>query len=584
MKVEISEISRRLADQVHSIAAMLLPGGKQSGAMWKAGDLNGGAGKSVVVHLSGSKMGRWAEYADSESNDTRGDLIDLWRVTKGITAAQAIREAKQHLGIYDASERPKTAKYTLPTSNGCHPPNPKGAAMLYMTEKRLILESTLKAYKVQVQPEKKAIVFPCYSPDGTLINRSYRTLEKNIWQETGCAPCLFGWQSLTDSVYQSGKICITEGQFDAMTMHQWGIPCLSIPNGSGQSWVEYSWEDLEIFQTIYLAFDKDGSGAKNAEGIAEKLGKHRCLIVSFPHKDANDCLKQGCTAKEAKEWIASAKPFQIKNLVMGDQMADRVVEEMRPKPTAFTLPMFKIEWPKRGLYFRPREVTVWTGPTSAGKSTFLNFLIVAYILSMSKVFVASMEMLAETNIAQMVSSSMESSPDEPIIRSFVKEFGKYMAFADLVGEIKSKELLEMMWYCHRVQGINVFFIDSLMKIADLEEDFPAQGEFFNTLTKFAIQTGSHVHLVAHAKKVKAGERVVANDVKGSSLIINQAMNVVAITRNHKKDLMRKEGTLTPMQEMEMHDTEITVEKQRASGWVGSYLLKFNPRDYTYTKK
>jgi twinkle protein len=582
--ITLDELSARLTANALTVASMLLPGGKQVGAMWKAGDLSGNAGKSVQVHLSGAKAGRWAEFAEGLSQDSAGDLIDLWRVTKGVTAARAIAEVKDYLGIVET--RQKTS-YCKPEGNGVHSPNPEGVAMRYMTETRGLSRKTIEAYKVQASSEKKAIVFPSYSPSGELINRSYRTLdkEKKVWQEKGCAPCLFGWQTIGEDAYRSKTICITEGQFDAMTLHQWGIPCLSIPNGSGQTWIDYSWEDLEPFTTIYLAFDSDASGSKNVEEVATKLGKHRCLIVRMPEKDANACLLVGSKKEDAAKWIKDAQPFRVKNLVEGDELGDRVVEEHRKKEEAFTLPMFRIEWPKKGLYFREREVTVWTGTTSAGKTTFLNFLIVAYIVSARNVFIASMEMMAETNVSQMLTGALEGADaDEKTVRAFVASYGKHMTFADAVGEITPDHLMEMMWYSLRKKGTRVFFIDSLMKIAGLEEDHKAQAKFLNTLTGFVKETGAHVHLVAHTRKILPGQRPAKDDVKGSSVIINNAHNIVAIQRNFKKDELRKAGTITPIQEMDMHDTEVTVEKQRASGWLGSYLLKFNPRDYTYTRK
>ena len=68
--------------------------------------------------------------------------------------------------------------------------------------------------------------------------------------------------------------------------------------------------------------------------------------------------------------------------------------------------------------------------------------------------------------------------------------------------------------------------------------------------------------------------------KGRSLIINNADNIVVVTRNGDKAAIKKERDLSDDEE-KMHDTEITVEKQRESGWVGTFYLKFNPHDYTF---
>jgi len=58
--------------------------------------------------------------------------------------------------------------------------------------------------------------------------------------------------------------------------------------------------------------------------------------------------------------------------------------------------------------------------------------------------------------------------------------------------------------------------------------------------------------------------------------------MVVVSRNPKKDAMRKAGK--PISEWgDMHDTEITVEKQRDSGWEGTFFLKFDVRTYCYSK-
>jgi len=59
--------------------------------------------------------------------------------------------------------------------------------------------------------------------------------------------------------------------------------------------------------------------------------------------------------------------------------------------------------------------------------------------------------------------------------------------------------------------------------------------------------------------------------------------VVIVTRNPEKDRLKKENRLTKEQAEGMHDTEVIVEKQRETGWVGSFRLKFDHRRYSFTK-
>lgn len=395
---------------------------------------------------------------------------------------------------------------------------------------------------------------------------------------------MFGWQALPESAYAARKVLLAEGQIDAATWLQWGIPALSIPNGSGCAWIEYEWDNLAPFDTIYLAFDQDAAGQKIAETVMARLGKHRCLLVAIPKKDANACLQEGYTADEAAEWVAQAKAPRMKRLVTTGEMEDRLVEELQPKPEAFTLPFFAGTWPHSGFYFRPGEVTVWGGYAGAGKSTMLNFMQSSLIEKGQRIFIASFEIKAEANLRKLATIHMGEQLNDETARDYVRLVGNRIVFADVVGSMPQEELLEMMWFSYRRYACTHFIIDSLMRIEKLEEDYPAQGEFCVKLQHFSKETGTHVHLVAHLGKPMGNQdRPSMYAVKGSSLIINSTDNVLLVCRNPDKEKLRKAGKLTDDQKHTMHDTEVIVEKHRETGWLDTFKLKFNPWRYSYSK-
>jgi twinkle protein len=126
-------------------------------------------------------------------------------------------------------------------------------------------------------------------------------------------------------------------------------------------------------------------------------------------------------------------------------------------------------------------------------------------------------------------------------------------------------------------------IDSLMRVQGLEENWPAQGEFCNRLQDFAKETGAHVHLVAHlAKPSQDASRPSMYAVKGSSLMVNNADNVLLVLRNPEKEKRRKAGKLTSEDERSMHDSEVIVEKQRETGWMGVIRMDFDSQKLRYS--
>lgn len=581
--VGITEISRRLSDRAEDVCKLLLPSGKLERGEWVCGDVSGSPGKTLHVSLEGNHRGKWRDWANDEH---RGDLVDLWRFCRGVSIGEAVSQVKDYLGIKDGIVESGKI-YAQPSLNGTKLITPEGEAIKYLSETRRLSKETISTFKIEVKPESRAIVFPCYSPSGKLVNRSFRSLPKNgekkqVWQEKGCAPSLFGWHALPESAIRDRTVLLCEGQIDCMTWHQWGIPALSIPNGSGQTWIEYEWDNLSIFTTIYIAFDMDGPGADNARKAVDRLGKHRCLIVELPGKDANDCLIEGYKANDAQQWVASSRPPKINGLVSATSLKERVILDSSRKPNCFTLPFLKGDTPNSGFYPRPGEVTIWTGVTSHGKTTLLNFFILSFLARKTPVFVASLEAKPERLISKMIRTAVGGPYNEKAVDQFMKEYAPNLFFADVLGYIEQGLLLEMMKFCFQRHGVQQVFIDSLMRIQGLEEDYPAQGDFMNKLQEFAKGTDAHVHVVAHPKKGGMDQVPGKLDIKGSSLIPNNADNIITVSKNLDKEKKRRENKLTPDDE-KTHDAEIWIEKQRETGWEGRILLKFNPETYVFSK-
>jgi twinkle protein len=572
MLTPLDEIARRLADRVEEVCRILLPLGRSYRGEWLAGDAYGAEGESLKVQLTGSHVGQWRDWAYEEDH---GDLLDLWRTAKGLDAATAIKEAKAFLGIRDPELRRERKNYSKPSSNGEQPLDESGAAIKWLTTERKLTPEIIAAFKIAAWPEKRAIVFPCYNPAGELVNRSYRSLsrdgeKKSVWQDTGCAPCLFGWHALPSGVYRERRIIICEGHLDCMTWAQWGFPALSVPNGSGREWIDFEWDRLAGFKQIYLSLDMDNAGRKALPEITRRLGAHRCYHIELPKKDANDCLQAGYTASDARHWVEKAKPPHLEGIILGSDMRERLAIELAPRPPCFTLPFFQSLYQGQGYYPRPGEVSVWSGPTESGKSTFLNFFTTSLALQNHSVFIASMEMRPETLLARMYRATLAStglSENDASLTSFLSECGPFVSFADVFGYIGEGQLIEMMFYAFHRYGATHHIIDSLMKVSKLEEDYVAQGEFLNELQRFAKQTMAHVHLVAHPRKKEGRHDKL--DIKGSSQIPNNADNILIVTRNENKVAATD------------YDTKIEIVKQRDSGWHGSWQLRFDPARYTY---
>lgn len=584
----VKEIAALLAANPESVCRWLFPAGKVVSGEYCVGSLNGEAGKSLKVRLSGDKAGVWADFAGEAS----GDLIDLIRDAKSVPLREAIKQAKVFLGIADDPESVvPSKKYAKPPKNpqGVKKITPISEVMKYLTSERKLSEEIVA--KFRIGDAGAEIAFPSFDQDGEMVSIKYIGLKRDengkkaIRQEKGCAPALFGWQALPDGTRQ---VVITEGQIDAMTWSQFGFPALSVPNGVGDldGWIDYEWESLQQFDTIYLCFDSDKAGQEAVEKVAKRLGIQRTInVVLKGHKDANEALQSGKGQDYFVEAIAKGRPFKPKQIKSPLDFRDEVMNEFFPP--GGEPPGFAPETLKKTLRFAPGQLTIWTGISAHGKSNLLGQVCLEAAVSGSKCAIASMEMPGRKTLMRMVKTSLPQKKEidaETIDGTLSGLSGKIWIY-DLLGNVSLANLMELMTYSVARHGVEHFVIDSLMKLDVDSDDNEAQRLALNSLTSFAMENNVHVHLVCHARKSEDESKAPGKmDVKGAVDIINQCDNLVSVWRNKPKEAKRLANEMDDTQSYSIPDCICYVRKNRETGEEGEIWLWFNPRRNRYLPK
>ncbi len=588
---DIGEVSKRLAERAEAVAEYLLPTGKRVGSEWKTGSVDGDAGRSLGIHLSGDKAGVWKDFASSEA----GDLLDLWSVVRGVSLSQAYAEAKGYLGITETTfrssvkkvyQKPKAARGTKRIDGG-------GEVVDYLTQERRLSAETVAAYRLAELFDNRLgwqIVFP-YKRGEDTINIKYLSLRrddrgKKITRfETGCELCLFGWQAIPEN---ARSIIICEGELDALSWFQYGYPALSVPNGAqSDKWIELEYENLERFDTIYLSYDEDKEGQSGREKVAERLGLHRVRVIRLPHKDANECLQKGVGKDEISHLFLSAEsldPVELKNVVT---FMDEVMAEFYPQEgikTGFSIPFPKIA---KDVIFRPGEVSIYTGINGHGKSLLLSQIILAGADAGEKFCVAPTEMKPAKWLKRQVRQATgERLPIPDKIRDFHIWAYDWMWIFNVTGVNKKERVLEVFEYAWRRYGATQFVIDSLMKLGMAEDDYNGQKAFMETICDFSIKTDSHVHIVAHARKGKDEKEIKGKmDIKGTGAITDLASNVFSHWRNkHKEEVIEesfKDCRNPPIETLLLPDAIFRCDKQREGEWEKSLNLWYDHDSMNY---
>lgn len=604
MPVDITAVSRRLRDRAPEVAEYLLPAGVRDGREWCVGSVAGEAGRSLKVAIAGAKAGVWADFGDgAERGRSSGDLLDLWRLTRGISLPEALDQARTWLGI----ERPKFEKaertYRRPAKPRCTAP--RSAVLEYLVGRRRLTPEAIAAFKVGEQD--RTVVFPSLLPDGTLAAVKYLAVDrtpdgKKITRvEAGCEAVLFGWQAATDP--NARQCTITEGEIDALSAWDYGLPTpLSVPFGGGkgkkQSWIDGEFERLARFEVIYVATDNDPEGDAAADEIANRLGRHRCRRVRLPRKDMNECVTAGIPPSEIRLAFDQAATLDPEELCRAGAFTDAVIDLFWPK--AGQEPGYRLPWQKVGnrLRFRPGEISVWTGATGAGKSQALSHAIVAMGEQGARVCIASLEMVPGQLLKRMVKQAGNvDRPTEQFIRDVMGWLDNWLWVFGQVGKAGVTKILEVFEYARCRYGCDVFVVDSLMRLGVGSEDYEGQENAVFELVSWAVEKGVHVHLVAHARKENRAAGVFhsvpdAEDVKGTSEVASNAANILGVWRNRKlEDEVRQaqdaaakgdavaEAKLKEL--LEKPPVVLNIAKQRNGDFEGKIGLWFNLETYQY---
>lgn len=328
-------IEEKLKERAEEVCRHLFPAGKREGGEFVVGDLAGNAGHSLKVNLTG-KVGMWRDFAGDKGAKT---LISLWLHARNIQFPEAMREAKQFLGIADDFQK-RVRAYPAPndarpapeesawkavaeTWAKCQPLTDGGPVWKYLVDTRRLAPEALRLFDVRemLSHGKWVMVFPYFAAPteekpllpGPRVPEwlKFELLErpngkKREWTTKEPEKSLFGVQLAESAEFrkcQHALIC--EGEKDAIAWatygcNQWGIVPLSVPFGAkwkgqdknrpspNREWLDRSWDWLQRFETIFVQMDMDEAGQRAALDIIGEIGPRRCRMVTLPKKATTD--------------------------------------------------------------------------------------------------------------------------------------------------------------------------------------------------------------------------------------------------------------------------------------------------------
>ena len=585
-------IAAKLAEKAEDYVTWLHPNGRRVGPDWCVGSVAGEEGNSCKICLEGDKRGRWADFS---LGDKSGDLVDLLAAARNVGLGPALKEACEWLGIdrpqwaarkgktYLEPERPKNARAV-----------DKSPAVETWLATRRIAPETYARYKIVADGPDTA-VFPSMR-DGKLLHLKYRSVrEKKFWASTGTEKCLFGWQGLNPHIR---TVILTEGEMDCLAFAQYGLQSLSIPFGAGkgdkQDWIENEWQNLERFDTIFLALDQDDAGKQTVNELVERLGRFRCRVIDLPRKDINQCLMDGIPADEISRVIREAKTLDPAELRNAAQFTESVIERFYPpnkERQGFLAPWlsmagdFTFEW---------GATTVIAGFAGHGKSTAAGQIVLDALRQDVRACVASLEFKSEKWLQWLVRQATSiPDPDRDLIRRSMSWLGNGLWAVDIYGGAKADRILDIFKYSHRRYGTKLWVIDNWSKLGIPDDDYREQKRVIEMLTEASVVHNVHTIVLNHLRKEDTDLAISQSGklgIRGSAAIGDMVDNIFMWWRNRKKESEMKDLRFQQYTDEEQTkvkhapDAIMNCEKARNHDHEPRLALHFNKPSHTFVER
>lgn len=602
--MDIVDLKQRLQERIEDVITYLLPNGKKQKSRWITGNTEGDQGQSLQVELSGPKAGLWIDYATGEG----GDVIDLWMASRSCGIRDAISQIKAYLGVDD---QPTFSGYHKPKYKRPVPPqhiavSPHWKAVHSYLSGRGLTDSTIQAFSITSGPSEKIgpiIVFPYLAGKQVYFIKYLAVARMNgkkvMWssgKETEAI--LFGWQTIPD---KAREVTIVEGEINAMSLYQMGIPALAVPYGAGkdgkQEWVENEYSQLERFERINLMFDDDGPGREAIRDLCSRLGHYRCHVVRPIEggKDANDCLRSDVQGSVLLSAISDATTIDPEELRNAAEFVEDTIEQFYPSSDirrGFAMPF---DQARDIVRFKPGEYSLWYGHSGHAKSTTLAQILTDSAREGHRVCIASFELTAGALLSifcrQLTGSTLIGHTEEEKSRymKMIRDCHIWMSdklwIFNLYGSGKADRMFEVFEYARKRYGITQFLIDSMFKCVR-EGDNDGQQKFIEQITDLSAKHNVHTHLIAHVRKEGTDENAPPKKeaVRGSYTVTDAAANVISVWRNKDKEqrirkrreYAQRTGTIPNFDDFRREeDARLTVLKSRWAEDEPSVLLWYD---------
>jgi len=422
-------------------------------------------------------------------------------------------------------------------------------------------------------------------------------------------------------VKDRNQVIFVEGELDAVSLWQLGLTNVVSTSLGAKGDVPQEWKDaLAEADDIVLWYDDDEKGDQAVEGLITALGSHRCRVATLDGsaaqgrmcgalKDANDllrCIVNGVDADEVSAWahqiVDDAKTIDNAIVVTPDAYADSIASEINKGEESLGVKTGWASMDKLIKGWRTGELTIVTGHTSHGKSTWLVSAL-DYLASTGEPVLMSAFENGPAGVARKLFQRKLGFPisainnDDKRARAFdtlarLNEHPVYLL--DCYGRTPIATIVDALTYARHRLGIKFAMLDHLhfflTRPAGVDER-----EYIDEVTMELVnltrKLDMHIFLVCHPRgSVDGGTIPTGDSLKGSSSIKQNADNVITVyramdmmgdPRPRKMRLKDAQGKRVEL-ELSPNNALLYVSKARHDdALTGSAIFDFQTRNLTF---
>ncbi|KAJ8924787.1 hypothetical protein NQ315_000940 [Exocentrus adspersus] len=440
----------------------------------------------------------------------------------------------------------------------------------------IITNSALANLDVRLTQDETSMYFPLENVENEIVG--YRRIHSHGTSDVVIPSLLYGGV-LTARVPKSKETAVLVpniSDFLVLLNTKVSVNIVCLPN-SVSNLPLYVLPSLERFRKLVIWFGSDTNSWDAARHFAKKLGENRCFLIrptdrlKLPHLDE---------AQDFKAVVSNAQPMWHKSITTFASLRADVLSDLQN--------MDKVQGVKWKRYptlnkilkgHRRGELTVFTGPTGSGKTTFISDYSLDLAMQSVNTLWGSFEIrnarLARTMLQQMAGFPLDENLQE--FDHWADKFEKLpIYFMTFHGQQSIKVVMEAVEHATYVYDIAHVIIDNVQFMMGMSEEskhidrFWKQDALIAAFRQFATRKNCHVTLVIHPRKERDDEDLTTSSIFGGAKASQEADNVLIIQDKRLTSVRGKKY--------------LQVAKNRYSGDLGVMALDFDKSSLSYQQK